>query len=134
VADPRPASHGTVYRTGDLGRWDETGRSLLFGGRRDDLVKSRGFRIELGEIEAALHAVPGIADAAAVAVADPAIGNRILAFVVPLSQDAVTEADVEAACARLLPRYMHPERIEFRTALPRTSTGKTDRRQLAGGG
>ena len=134
VAASGSATTDRAYRTGDLACWDEDGDGLLFSGRRDDMVKSRGYRIELGEIEAALHAVPGVADAAAVAVPDPTIGIRIHAFVVPIRGKVVTRAEVEAECVRLLPRYMHPEQIEFRTELPRTSTGKTDRRRLAGKG
>jgi acyl-coenzyme A synthetase/AMP-(fatty) acid ligase len=98
------------------------------------MIKSRGYRIELGEIEAALHAVPGVADAAAVAVPDATFGIRIHAFVVPIRGELVTRAEVEAECGLLLPRYMRPEQIEFRTELPKTSTGKTDRQGLAGQG
>lgn len=60
---------GTLYRSGDLGRWRMAdGRPQLeFLGRADDQVKIRGHRIELGEIEAALTANPAI-EAAAVTV------------------------------------------------------------------
>jgi amino acid adenylation domain-containing protein len=134
VAVPPSATIDRAYRTGDLACWDEDGDGLLFSGRRDDMIKSRGYRIELGEIEAALHAVPGVADAAAVAVPDATFGIRIHAFVVPIRGELVTRAEVEAKCGLLLPRYMRPEQIEFRTELPKTSTGKTDRQGLAGQG
>ena len=56
-----------LVRTGDLGRINDDGL-LELRGRKDDRVKIRGNRIELGEIDRALETVPGIEQAAAVAV------------------------------------------------------------------
>jgi acyl-CoA synthetase (AMP-forming)/AMP-acid ligase II len=43
----------------------------------------------------------------------------------------VTADQLKQHCAATLPRYMVPESVEFRTTLPRTSSGKVDRRALA---
>ena len=51
-----------VYRTGDIGRYDEEGR-IEYIGRRDEQVKVRGYRIELGEIEAVLAGAEGVSEA-----------------------------------------------------------------------
>ncbi len=74
----------------------------------------------------------GVKEAAVVAIPDDLLGNRIKAFVVPLERNGLTEKDLEQHCSQQLPRYMVPESIEFRTMLPKTSTGKINRPQLAG--
>jgi acyl-coenzyme A synthetase/AMP-(fatty) acid ligase len=119
-----------VYRTGDLVTLDDNGE-YLFLGRRDNQVKSRGYRIELGDIEAALYAHPAVVEAAVLAVPDDDVGSRLRAFVALRAGETVTAAALQAHCAGLVPRYMVPERIDLRSELPRTSTGKTDRTRLA---
>jgi len=118
-----------AYRTGDLVKLDETG-NYLFLGRRDNQVKSRGYRIELGEIETILYNHPGVREAAVVAIPDEVIGNRIQAFVALHEPGSVTVSELERYCLDALPRYMVPEQIQLRDALPKTSTGKIDRRAL----
>jgi amino acid adenylation domain-containing protein len=126
----RPEPHDPVYRTGDLAVQDETG-NWLYLGRRDGQVKSRGYRIELGEIEATLYAHTGVTECAAVAVPDELVTNRIKVYVV--SREGMEERALAEFCAERLPRYMVPELWEFREALPKTSTGKIDRRCLSDG-
>jgi amino acid adenylation domain-containing protein len=118
-----------AYRTGDLVKLDAAG-DYLFLGRRDNQIKSRGFRIELGEIETALYNHPAVREAAAVAVPDEQIGNRIYAFVALHEAGSATAGDLERHCIAALPRYMVPEQITLRSGLPKTSTGKIDRRGL----
>jgi amino acid adenylation domain-containing protein len=119
-----------LYRTGDLVTADEHGE-YLFLGRRDSQVKSRGYRIELGDVEAALYAHPAVAEAAVIAVPDVELGSRLRGFVALRSGEALTAGALQTHCAGLVPRYMVPESIAVRTSLPKTSTGKTDRTQLA---
>jgi amino acid adenylation domain-containing protein len=127
----QPHFHDPVYRTGDLVKLDEHG-DYLFLGRRDNQIKSRGFRIELGEIETALYNHPSVREAAAVAIPDELIGNRIQAFVALHDTDSASPSELERHCIGALPRYMVPEQIVIRSALPKTSTGKIDRRALVG--
>jgi amino acid adenylation domain-containing protein len=117
-----------VYRTGDLVRQDEQGNYRLLG-RRDSQIKSRGYRIELGEIEAALHAHPSVVECAVIPIPDDVITNRIKAYVVV--HDATAQSDLVQFCAQRIPSYMIPELFEFRDSLPKTSTGKVDRRGLS---
>ncbi|HXV14938.1 MAG TPA: amino acid adenylation domain-containing protein [Candidatus Krumholzibacteria bacterium] len=128
-----PLSRGfreTAYRTGDIVTLDDDG-NYVFLGRRDDMVKSRGYRIELGEVETTLYRHEGVREAAVVALPDPSIGNRLVAFVV-LSDEAAADAeDLHEFCGEHLPRYMVPESIELRDHLPKTSTGKVDKVELA---
>jgi amino acid adenylation domain-containing protein len=132
VLVPNPLAPGQpelVYRTGDLVRLRADG-DYDFIGRRDHQIKSRGYRVELGEVEAALHADARLEAAVAVAVPHEDWGSAIVAYVVP-KDETVTEIQVKREAARRLPRYMVPARVEVRPDLPRTSTGKIDRRSVA---
>lgn len=120
-----------AYRTGDIVTLAEDRENWIYIGRRDHMIKSRGYRIELGEIEAALYSHPGVKEAAVIAIPDDMIGNRIKAFVVPMENNGLTDRDLETHAAQKIPRYMLPESIEFRTELPKTSTGKINRPLLA---
>jgi len=119
-----------MYRTGDLVQLAADG-NYYFLGRRDSMIKSRGYRIELGEIESALLSHPGVKEAAAVAVPDETIGCRIKAVVASHSGETLIAAELQKYCGTRIPMYMIPETIEFREELPKTSTGKVDRVQLA---
>ena len=118
---------GRVYRTGDLVQQRADG-CFSFLGRRDSQIKSRGYRIELGDVEAAINAHASVVECAVVPVPDEFFTNTLRAYVV--TQDA-SEADLVAFCRERLPRYMIPSAFELRAQLPKSSTGKIDRRKLA---
>lgn len=117
------------YRTGDLVR-DCGDGNLLFLGRRDRLVKVRGYRVELDEVEAVLNALPGVAEAAAVDVRDAQDQASIAAAVLPREGAAIDEAALRRGATARLSFYAVPTRIEIRTAMPRTGSGKIDRKAL----
>ena len=119
-----------VYRTGDLVTLEPTG-DYAYLGRRDSMVKVRGYRVELGEVEATLYRHPAIAEAAVLPVHDELLGSRLRAVVAADGAGTLTHQDVLDHCRQWLPGYMVPDIIEFREALPRTSTGKVDRAGLA---
>lgn len=132
VQDPRHQDFSdTAYRTGDIVKLAEDGENWIYIGRRDHMIKSRGYRIELGEIESALYAHGAVREAAVVPVPDEFVGNRLLAMVVPMSDNGLTVADLERHCRKRLPAYMVPESIEFTASLPKTATGKVNRVELA---
>ncbi|MEV5884235.1 non-ribosomal peptide synthase/polyketide synthase [Streptomyces sp. NPDC052020] len=128
LADPFGAPGERMYRTGDRARWDAEGR-LEFLGRADEQVKIRGFRIEPGEVEAALLAHPDVADAA-VAAREHAGRALLAAYLVPAG-DRVPPADaLRVWLRRTLPGHMVPAAFVPLARIPRTSSGKTDRRAL----
>ncbi len=118
-----------VYRTGDLVKRLEDG-NYIFIGRRDEMIKSRGHRIELGEIESILYTHPAIEQAAVIAVPAEEIGNTIKAIVVLQADCKLREIELRHFCSERLPRYMIPEILEFRAALPMTATGKVNKSSL----
>jgi amino acid adenylation domain-containing protein len=129
LPDPREGIRPQpVYRTGDLVQETEDG-NYRFLGRADTQIKSRGYRVELGDVEAALNAHPSVVECAVVAIPDELVTNRIKAYVA--ARDAISKAELISFCAARIPEYMIPELFEFPDVLPRTSTGKVDRRALA---
>jgi acyl-coenzyme A synthetase/AMP-(fatty) acid ligase len=144
-----PDGHGSTehcFRTGDVASWDDSAGSYVYHGRIDDQVQLNGYRIELGEIEASLRACPGVFDAAVVLHSSPGREPSLLAHVVatPPAADVAqrtAEPDDPAVSRRMvseirrnlattLPRYMIPQHIRVVDSLPRTESGKTDRKGL----
>ncbi|WP_434627417.1 AMP-binding protein [Chromobacterium sp. CV08] len=118
---------GRYYRTGDLGCWDVRGEIEVLG-RRDRQLKVNGFRVELDAIEQKLLALPGVAEAVVIGVADKLGHARLGAFVV--ADDGVDEQQIRAGLAGRVPAYMVPGQIILSAALPLTRNGKLDRRAL----
>lgn len=129
VMTERPGE-GAFYRTGDLVRRDESGL-LFYVGRRDAMVKVRGYRVELGEVESALLRIPGVKEGAVAAVPAPDGSRLLLCFIVVDPQGGPSPEAVQAALKERLPHYMLPSRLLALPRLPRTPTGKVDRRTLA---
>ncbi|OIQ95396.1 D-alanine--poly(phosphoribitol) ligase subunit 1 [mine drainage metagenome] len=116
------------FRTGDLGRLEADG--LLFcAGRLDDQIKLHGYRIELGEVDAALARLPGVAQAAAIALrkSDGAV-IRLVGCYQP--ETGMEIGDWRQALGAALPAYMIPSEVLALPALPLTPNGKIDRRRL----
>ncbi len=123
VASPF-APGASLYRTGDLARWRADG-TLEFRGRIDQQIKLRGNRIELGEVEATLGHHPAVREAAVV-VDD----GRLAAFLTPANGTAPDPASLRAHARRWLPEVMVPGTYTLLPELPRTPSGKIDRRAL----
>jgi amino acid adenylation domain-containing protein len=126
----RPEYDENVYRTGDLVSLDSAG-NYIYVGRRDSMVKIRGYRVELGEVEAALYRHPAIREVAVLPVPDELLGSRLRAVVIADDEGQLVRQSVLDHCRQWLPSYMVPDVLEFREAMPRTSTGKVDRAGLA---
>ena len=113
----------------DLFRIDEDG-FCWFIGRKDDILKSRGEKVSPKEVENVLYALEGVAEAALVGVPDEIQGQALKAIIV-LADGVKLEADaVIAHCMARLEDFMVPRLVEFRDALPKTSSGKIRRAAL----
>jgi acetyl-CoA synthetase len=128
-ADPAPAG---PWRTGDLVRQDDEGW-LHFSSRADDVIISAGYRIGPAEVEAVLAGHPAVRECAVIGVPDEARGHVVGAGVVlrpgvDASEELVRELQQHVR-AETAP-YKYPRRIWFLDALPRTTTGKINRRAL----
>lgn len=127
---PRPgaAPHERLYRTGDLGRFLPDG-NIEFLGRRDDQAKIRGYRIELGEVEVALTKLPGVQQAVALARDTPA-GLQLVAYLVASAAGPKEVTQVRKSLEETLPDYMIPAAFVWLEELPKTTSGKVDKKAL----
>lgn len=128
VASPF-GSGDRLYRTGDLVRRTPDG-NLQFLGRIDDQVKLRGFRIELGEVEHVLTAHPAVREAAAIIQVGVSGQPQLTGYVTAPDSVDLTEAELREWCAGSMPYFMVPSRIVRLEQMPRTTSGKLDRRAL----
>jgi amino acid adenylation domain-containing protein len=134
TADPSVGdSSQLLYRTGDLARYLPDG-NIEYLGRLDDQVEIRGVRIEPREVEAALGKHPGVRESAVVAGNDARGNTRLVAHVVAAVEPAPTTAELRRFLLDWLPAAMLPAVFCATEALPRTSSGKLDRRALVSAG
>lgn len=126
----QPYYQEMVYKTGDIVTVDDDG-NYLYLGREDGMVKTRGYRVELGEIETVIYRHSAVKEVVVLPVPDEVLGNRLRAIISLNAETTLSREEVLAFCHRQLPHYMVPDIIEFCEALPKTSTGKTDRVSLA---
>ena len=111
-----------VYRTGDLGRYNDHGE-LVFVSRKDSQIKHMGHRIELGEIEAAAATVQGVHRVCCVY---PAEHKKIVMYYI----GDVDPIALAKELRLLLPRYMLPAVAHKLDTMPLTDNGKLNRRLL----
>jgi long-chain acyl-CoA synthetase len=116
------------YRTGDLGTIDRDGR-LNVTGRKQGFVDIAGYKVDIAEVEEVLHDCPGVEEAAALGVTIESMGTMIKAVVV--AKEGWREEHIRAFCRERLAFVKVPRIIEFRDALPRSSTGKLAKSELA---
>ncbi|MCC7374239.1 MAG: AMP-binding protein [Verrucomicrobiales bacterium] len=126
---PGPLPGERVCYSGDLFRTDADG-CFYFVSRKDDIIKSRGEKVSPKEVEAALYSIEGVTQAAVIGVADPVLGQAIKAVLVVQGR-TLTPAEVLAHCKARLEDFMVPKHVEFRDAMPLTSSGKIAKRELA---
>jgi len=117
-----------ILHSGDLFRKDEEGY-YYFITRKDDIIKCRGEKVSPLEIEKVLYALDGVVEAAVVGKPNTLLGEAIHAFVV-VNNDALTERDIKYHCSKFLESFMIPQTIEFRKSLPKTNSGKIDKKVL----
>ena len=118
-----------LYRTGDLARYREDG-NVEFLGRVDQQVKLRGYRIELGEVEYVLSNFPGVYQAAVLLRQDKPEQQRLVGYVTGQPSLKAMLDDVRSYLVTRLPHYMVPSVMMWVEVMPRTVTGKVNRRAL----
>nr|XP_034987959.1 acyl-coenzyme A synthetase ACSM3, mitochondrial-like [Zootoca vivipara] len=125
---------GDFYITGDRGIMDEDGY-IQFVARADDVILSAGYRIGPYEVEHALMEHPAVAEAAVVSSPDPVRGEVVKAFIILSPAYESREKDqliceLQDHVKKTTAPYKYPRKIEFVQDLPKTISGKIQRKQL----
>lgn len=116
--------------SGDTVQMDEEG-FLYFIERRDAMIKTSGYRVSPTEVEEVIYATECVAEAVAIGVPHPALGQAIVGIVTARKGIQLNTDNLLVACKQHLPAYMLPRHIELREGnLPRNPNGKIDRKLL----
>ncbi len=116
------------FRSGDIGVMDERGYFTIVD-RKKDMINVSGFNVYPNEVEEVVTRMPGIVEAAAVAMPDENSGEAVKLYVVK-SDPSITADGVKAFCKDNLTGYKRPKEVAFKDELPKTNVGKVLRREL----
>ncbi|XP_009897511.2 acyl-coenzyme A synthetase ACSM4, mitochondrial [Dryobates pubescens] len=125
---------GDFYVTGDRAIMDKEGY-IWFVARDDDIINSAGYRIGPFEVESALIQHPAVAESAVVSSPDPLRGEVVKAFIVLAPAYASHDPEkltleLQQHVKKVTAPYKYPRKVEFVQELPKTATGKIQRKVL----
>ena len=121
-----------LFTTGDVG-WIDAEGYLYLTDRKIDMIISGGVNIYPAEIEAVLASHPQVQDVAVIGVPHPEFGEEVKAVVQPVpgvEPNARLAETLEGHCRGALAGYKVPRSFDFREEMPRTETGKLQKRLL----
>jgi len=118
------------FHTGDLVRMDEDRYIEYIEKKSFIIVTSAGIKIPPTEVEDVLLKHPSVAEAAYVGIVDEHGGQIPTLFVVPKEGQRVTKQEIRSFCGQSLADFKMPRKIEFVDSIPKTGSGKIDRRRL----
>jgi acyl-CoA synthetase (AMP-forming)/AMP-acid ligase II len=120
--------NGWLY-TGDLGFLDEEG-FLFITGRKSELIKTGGFRVSPEEIEEVLSEHEDVLEVAVTGVADPVMGEVIVAGVVLKPGREFSVRRLMAFCVSHLTPFKRPKAVYRLNTVLRSANGKIARRAM----
>lgn len=123
------AIHDGFFHTGDGGLIDDA-NYVTISDRKKDVIISGGENVSSIEVEDAIFQHPEVTEVAVIGIPDEKWGELVTALVVTTPGSALTEADVIAWTKKKLAGYKCPKKVEFRTELARTATGKLQKFKL----
>jgi len=124
------AFQGGWFHTGDQGKLDVDGY-LTLTGRLKELINRGGEKISPLEVDAVLLSHPGVAEAVSFGAPDLKYGEVVHAVVTAKPDTVLTPTDVVAHCAKHLAAFKVPSKVYIADSVPRTATGKIQRRIVA---
>ena len=118
------------FHTGDIGVMDGEGYVSLVG-RIKELINRGGEKISPIEVDSVLLGHPDVAQAVSFGVPDEKYGEEIHCAVIPRESVALGEEEVVAFCRKNLAAFKVPKKVYIAADLPKTATGKIQRRIVA---
>ena len=119
-----------LLSSGDVGHFDDDGR-LFIDGRDDEMIVSGGENVFPREVEDLISDHDAVAEVAIIGVDDENFGQRLKAFVVTREGSDIDADELKSYVKSNLANYKVPREVEFLDSLPRNSTGKVLKRELA---
>lgn len=126
----RDALRDGWFMTGDLATRAPDGYVRIVGRRATDLIKVGGFKVGAAEVEWALLDHPFVKEAAVTGEADPDLGERIVAWIVPEPSSIPAPEELSDHVAASLAPHKRPREVRFVDELPRNEMGKVQKSQL----
>ena len=117
------------FKTGDVGRMDETGRVTIVG-RSKDLIISGGYNVYPAEIEGYINEMPGVAESAVVGVPHPDFGEAVVAIVVPKNGQVLDGPAIAGDLKARIANFKVPKQVYVVDELPRNAMGKVQKNLL----
>lgn len=125
----KAAFHDGWFRTGDLATVDEEGFVTITGRLKEIIVRGAN-KISPLEVERALVKCNCVAGALVTGMADPILGQRIHALLVPNADLPIDLASVRRELESRLERFKFPDVFYLAASLPTGRTGKIDRKRF----
>ena len=117
------------FHTGDGGHINDN-TFLTIADRKKDVIISGGENVSSIEVEDAIFSHPDVAEVAVIGIPDEKWGELVFALVVKNADSSLTEDELIAYTKTKLAGYKCPKRVEFRSELARTATGKLQKFKL----
>ena len=130
-AETAAAIPGGRLRTGDVAIMDAAGWIYLVD-RMKDQINVSGYKVWPREVEDALYEHPAVLEAAVVGQPDSYSGEAVVAYVSLKAGEQATETELIAFAKERMAAYKYPRRLFILNDLPKTHTGKIQRRELRG--
>jgi acyl-CoA synthetase (AMP-forming)/AMP-acid ligase II len=117
------------FHTGDGGYIDDA-NYVTISDRKKDVIITGGENVSSIEVEDAIFQHPEVAEVAVIGIPDEKWGELVTALVVTTPGSTLTSDEVIIWCKSKLAGYKCPKKVEFRTELARTATGKLQKFKL----
>lgn len=130
-AETAAALPGGRLRTGDVAIMDAAGWIYLVD-RMKDQINVSGYKVWPREVEDALYEHPAVLEAAVVGQPDSYSGEAVVAYVSLKAGAQATDTELVAFAKERMAAYKYPRRLYILNDLPKTHTGKIQRRELRG--
>ena len=117
------------FNTGDKASMSSDGYVTIVG-RSKDMVICGGLNVYPKEVEQLLDTIPGVVESAVIGVPHADFGEAVVAVVVPVIGQSLSDVDVIAFCKENIANFKVPKRVMIVDELPRNTMGKVQKNVL----